>query len=237
MSSTNITGETVRQPVVFCDFDGTITMSDNIVAIMKHFKPEGAEEIIDEIVNGRVSIRKGVGDMFALFPSSMKDEIVKFVMESAGIRPGFAELLSYCMEAKIPFYVTSGGIDFFLLPLLSPFNIEPDHIYCNASDFNGDRIRIVWPHPCDEHCLTDCGMCKTRVIRSFPSDQYQRILIGDSITDFEAAKLADTIFARSHLATRCRETQVPFHEYETFHDVVGVLRRMFDETHLQEEKN
>ncbi|WP_199614886.1 2-hydroxy-3-keto-5-methylthiopentenyl-1-phosphate phosphatase [Paenibacillus alkalitolerans] len=231
----NRTAAKPKQPVVFCDFDGTITLSDNIVAIMRHFNPPGWESIVNDIVNGRKSIRKGVGEMFGLLPATMKDEIARYVKETAGIRPGFAELLELCRIESIPFYVTSGGIDFFLLPLLEPYDIEPDHIYCNSADFGGPQIKILWPHPCDEHCTTDCGMCKTRVIRSFPKERYERILIGDSITDFEGAKLADIIFARSHLAARCRELGVTFHEYETFHDVIAVLRRLHTHHNEQEE--
>lgn len=221
---TNASVPTGKRPIVFCDFDGTITLSDNIVAIMKHFDPPGWQPIVDDIVAGRRSIRQGVGELFALFASDRREEMTRYVLESAGIRPGFAELLALCKEKDIPFYVTSGGIDFFLKPLLEPFDIAEDHIYCNAADFTRERIEIVWPHPCDEHCHTDCGMCKTRVIRRYPADSHYRILIGDSVTDFEGAKLADLIFARSHLAERCRELGLPFHAYDTFHDVIAVLR-------------
>ncbi|MCI3920341.1 2-hydroxy-3-keto-5-methylthiopentenyl-1-phosphate phosphatase [Paenibacillus sp. TRM 82003] len=215
---------TGKQPIIFCDFDGTITLSDNIVAIMKQFDPPGWQSIVDEIVGGRKSIRQGVGEMFALFPSDKQEEIKRYVLDTAGIRPGFAELLGLCKDKGIPFFVTSGGIDFFLKPLLEPFDIDDNHIYSNGADFSGERIEIVWPHPCDEHCDTDCGMCKTRVIRNYPKEAYYRILIGDSLTDFEGAKLADLIFARSHLSVRCRELGLPFHEYDTFHDVIDVLR-------------
>jgi 2-hydroxy-3-keto-5-methylthiopentenyl-1-phosphate phosphatase len=72
-------------------------------------------------------------------------------------------------------------------------------------------------------------MCKTRVIRRFPEDTHFRMLIGDSVTDFEGAKLADLVFARSHLATRCRELDLPHHEYDTFFDVIDVLRALTTE--------
>lgn len=215
---------TDKQPVVFCDFDGTITLSDNIVAIMRHFNPPGYEPILNEIVSGKKSIRQGVGEMFALLPSSMEKEVTDFVLNNAGIRAGFKELLETCKTRKIPFYVTSGGIDFFLLPLLAPFDIDPSHIYCNAADFTGPNIEIRWPHPCDDACDNDCGMCKTRVIRRFPKDQYYRMLIGDSLTDFAGAQLADLVFARSHLAQRCKELQLPHVEYDTFFDVIDVIQ-------------
>jgi 2-hydroxy-3-keto-5-methylthiopentenyl-1-phosphate phosphatase len=214
-----------KQPVIFCDFDGTITENDNIVAIMKHFQPPGWENIVEQIIGREISIKEGVGALFALLPTSNQEEIVHFAIENAKIRQGFQELLHYCEHRRIPFYVTSGGIDFFVYPLLQPFSLRPEQIYCNQSDFAGETIRIVWPHPCDEYCDNKCGMCKTRIIRSYDSDQYYRILIGDSITDFEGAKLADLVFARSHLLERCAETGIPYIPYETFYDVIEHLEK------------
>lgn len=212
-----------KKTILFCDFDGTITESDNIVAIMKHFNPPGWEDIVQELIDKKTTLRDCVGRMFDLFPSSMKEEIVSYAINNAVIRGGFPELLEYCRKHDIEFYVTSGGIDFFIYPLLAPYHIPNDHIFCNGSDFEGDRVTITWPNRCDDHCHADCGMCKTSIIRSFSSDEYQRILIGDSISDFEGAKLVDLVFARSHLIDLCKELNLPYHEFSTFHDVVAQL--------------
>lgn len=106
---------TAKKPVIFCDFDGTITNSDNIVAIMKHFKPMGYEPIMHQIVNGHMSIREGVGAMFALMPSKLKEDVISYVLGQAGIRQGFARFLDFVREQQIEFFVTSGGIDFLLI--------------------------------------------------------------------------------------------------------------------------
>lgn len=212
-----------RQPVIFCDFDGTITDNDNIIAIMKRFDPPGWSDIVPRILDRSISIREGVGAMFNLLPASRKEEIVRYAIDNAVIRQGFAELLDYCSEHHIEFYVTSGGIDFFVYPLLARFPIDPSHIYCNGSDFTGENIRIEWPNPCDEHCNVDCGMCKTTIIRRFPTDRYERILIGDSVTDFEGAKLAELVFARSYLVDKCEELKIPYIPFTTFHDVTNAL--------------
>jgi 2-hydroxy-3-keto-5-methylthiopentenyl-1-phosphate phosphatase len=211
--------------VLFCDFDGTITLSDNIVAVMKHFNPPGWEAIVKEIIGETKSIQQGVGEMFALLPSSMREEVTAYILNSAGIRDGFPELLEWCKEHEVPFYVTSGGIDFFIYPLLEPFGIPADHIYCNGSDFSGDFIWITWPHACDDACDNGCGMCKTTVIRKFPNDEYFRILIGDSITDFAGAKLADLVFSRSHLTDKCEQLGLPHIPFETFHDIIRHLNQ------------
>ncbi|EHB64467.1 MULTISPECIES: 2-hydroxy-3-keto-5-methylthiopentenyl-1-phosphate phosphatase [Paenibacillus] len=212
-----------KTPVIFCDFDGTITNNDNIVAIMKHFKPEGYEGIMKDTIERTISIREGVGRMFALFPSSMKEEITSFVLEHAGIREGFGAFLEYLKQESIEFFVTSGGIDFFVDPILKPYGIPADHIFCNGSNFEGDTIEITWPHPCKDSCTNDCGMCKVTVMDRFPADQYYRILIGDSLTDFEGAKQADLVYSRSTLTEQCRKLGVHHVPFETFTDIYADL--------------
>lgn len=214
-----------KKTVIFCDFDGTITITDNIVAIMKHFKPEGYEPIMEDTIKQRVSLREGVGAMFALMPSDLKDNIVNFVLNYAGIREGFQDLLRYLDQSDIEFNVTSGGMDFFIDPLLKPFGIPMDHIYCNSADFTGEHIEITWPHPCQSPCENGCGMCKTTVMRRYPEESYYRILIGDSLTDFEGAKIADLVYSRSWLTTKCEELGVPHVPYETFHDILKDLQQ------------
>jgi len=216
---------TAKKRIIFCDFDGTITVNDNIIAIIRHFNPEGWEPIAERVISQEMSIQEGVGQMFRLLPSSMQKEVVEFGISNARIRDGFADLLAYCKEEQIEFYVTSGGIDFFVYPILEPFGIPQDHIYCNGSDFSGDRIEITWPHPCDDQCNNKCGMCKTTIMRRFPVEQYERILIGDSVTDFEGAKLADVVFSRSHLTVKCKELGLPHHEYEDFHQIIHELKQ------------
>jgi len=214
-----------KQPIVFCDFDGTITENDNIIALVKHFEPPGWETIVKQTLNRECSVREGVGKLFSLLPTSRREEIVEYAVQQARIREGFAEFLKLCDEADIEFYVTSGGIDFFVYPILERFPIKRDHIYCNGSDFSGETIRITWPHACDDTCKNDCGMCKTRIMRQFPADRFYRIVIGDSVTDLEAAKLADLVFARSHLAEHCEKTKMPYIPYQTFHEITDYFQK------------
>ncbi|MGW9124681.1 2-hydroxy-3-keto-5-methylthiopentenyl-1-phosphate phosphatase [Paenibacillus chitinolyticus] len=213
-----------RQKIVFCDFDGTITVSDNIVAIMKHFDPPGWEAIVKRLVEERaISVRHAVGEMFRLLPSSRQQEVIQFAISNAVIRDGFSDFVAYCKQNGIKLLVTSGGIDFFVYPLLESFDIPREHIYCNGSSFEGETIEILWPHACDEHCGADCGMCKTSIIRSYPADDYERILIGDSVTDFQGAKLVENVYARSHLIELCEELKLPYVPFETFHDIIRDL--------------
>jgi len=133
---------TSKKKIIFCDFDGTITENDNIIAIIKHFKPDGWEEIAQKTIATEITIKEGVGSLFALLPASMQKEVVDYGIHNAKIRAGFPQFLEFCKQEQIEFYVTSGGIDFFVYPILAQYHIAEDHIYCNGSDFSRQHIEI-----------------------------------------------------------------------------------------------
>jgi 2-hydroxy-3-keto-5-methylthiopentenyl-1-phosphate phosphatase len=101
------------KPIIFCDFDGTVTESDNIIRMMEEFAPQGWEIIKDQILARQISINEGVGKLFSLLNSSLKEKLTAFAIENAKIRPGFREFVEFTRTEKIPLYIVSGGIDFF----------------------------------------------------------------------------------------------------------------------------
>ncbi|WNB90655.1 2-hydroxy-3-keto-5-methylthiopentenyl-1-phosphate phosphatase [Bacillus sp. NEB1478] len=212
------------QPVIFCDFDGTVTEKDNIVAIMEEFSPEGWQPIVNNILNESISIREGVGKLFSRISANKRNDIIQFVLTRSKIRDGFEEFINFTKKENIPLYIVSGGIDFFVHPVLEN-KLETEHIICNGSIFTKDFIEITWPNSCDEQCTNDCGCCKPSVIRNLEEKHphSQKIVIGDSITDLQAAKLADVVFARDYLIEKCKENSIPYTPFETFFDVIHAL--------------
>lgn len=217
-----------KNPIIFCDFDGTVTNKDNIINIMKEFAPPEWDAIKDDILGQNISIQEGVGKLFSLLPTSKKDEIISFVLAEAQIREGFAEFVQFTKERNIPLYIVSGGIDFFVHPLLEPY--EPfENVYCNEAEFSGENIKIIFPHKCDEDCTSKgCGCCKPSIIRKLATDEHTSIVIGDSITDLEAAKLADVVIARDFLIEKCEELNIPYEPFERFQDVIGIIESRLD---------
>jgi 2-hydroxy-3-keto-5-methylthiopentenyl-1-phosphate phosphatase len=212
--------------VIFCDFDGTVTEKDNIVAIMEEFAPDGWQPIVNDILNENISIREGVGKMFSRISSDKREEIIEFVLTRSKIRDGFQEFIDFTKQENIPLYIVSGGIDFFVHPVLKN-KLNPEQIICNHSDFSGGQIKITWPNKCDALCHNDCGCCKPSVIRKLENKYsgYQKIVIGDSITDLQASKLADVVFARDYLIEKCEENRIPYTPFETFFDVIHALEK------------
>ena len=58
---------------IFCDFDGTITTTDNIISLMKKFAPPEWNSVKDSILAQEISIKQGVGELFRLLPSSLRE--------------------------------------------------------------------------------------------------------------------------------------------------------------------
>lgn len=215
----------MNNPVIYCDFDGTITDSDNIIAVMKKFAPPGWETIKDQILSQQISISDGVGKLFSLLPTSKREEITAFAIENAKIRPGFREFVEFTRNVGIPLYIVSGGIDFFVYPILEDYGPFTG-IYCNESDFSGEGINILWPHECDSLCSNKCGCCKPSIIRKLNrhKDSF-KIVIGDSVTDLEAAKQADFVLARDFLLEKCSEWNLNHQGFTTFYDCMDEIKK------------
>lgn len=212
---------------VFCDFDGTITNNDNIMSIMEKFAPPEAEEVKNKILSQELSIQEGVSQLFQFIPTNLHDDIIQFLIETAEIRSGFHEFIQFVKKNNISFYVISGGMDFFVYPLLQGI-IPKEQIYCNETDFSAEFITVKWPHSCDDYCQNHCGLCKSSLIRKLSDTNDFHIVIGDSITDLQAAKQADKVFARDFLITKCEENHIAYTPFETFQDVQAELKLLLE---------
>lgn len=191
---------------------------------MKKFAPPNWEKIKDQILCREISINEGVGKLFAALPCNRKDEITKYVIENARIREGFAEFVEFVRAEEIPLYIVSGGIDFFVYPILERYG-PFEGIFCNEADFSGETIKILWPYDCDSNCDNDCGCCKPSIIRKLSKGENRfNIVIGDSVTDLEAAKQADFVLARDLLKEKCAEWGINHQGFSSFHDCIEAIK-------------
>ena len=209
-----------RPAAIFCDFDGTVTEEDLIIQVWRRFARDGWQEKVREMLDRRVSLKTGVPEIFAEIPSSLKEEIIEHAKGVVRFRAGFPEFLAFCREHGIPFNLVSGGIDFFVDPVIEPFRSLMDEVYTIPADLSGPTIRLQHPYPCES-----CGLCKARVLALHPPGF--RILIGDSVTDLHGALEADLVFARGRLQTMMREHGHPFEPFETFFDVRAALEEKY----------
>lgn len=92
------------KPVIYCDFDGTITESDNIIAIMKRFSPPNWEKIKDQILSREISISEGVGKLFSGLPSEKEMKLQSLQLKMPKYEKGFQNLLNL-PDKKISLFI------------------------------------------------------------------------------------------------------------------------------------
>ena len=209
-----------KTPIIFSDFDGTITEHDVIISIMEKFAPPEWIDIKNKILYERtVTLKAGVEKLFSLIESSKKNEITNFVKEKAKLREGFADFLNFCKEENIEFNVLSGGLDFHIEPVLEKFRNKLK-IFCNKANFSSKNIKIDYEYlPKNCTLCGDCGFCKIEVIEKYPKEKFIRILIGDSLTDLAASKVVDVVFARGDLIKYLEQEKISFIPFNDFHEV------------------
>lgn len=215
-----------KKPVIFSDFDGTITERDVIIMIMEKFAPPEWVQIKDKILYERsITLKDGVERLFSLIDSSKKKEIIDFVKKEAKPREGFIEFLDFCKNENIEFNVVSGGLDFFVNTVLGDYK-DKLKIFCNSGDFSSEKIKIDYKYlPKNCTLCGECGCCKIEIIQKYPKEKFIRLVIGDSLTDLAASKVADMVFARGDLIKYLEQEKISFIPFNDFHEVKNNYRK------------
>ena len=209
-----------QKRVVFCDFDGTITVEETFVAMLKHFSPKLSSQLMPEMYARRLSLRSGVRQLLESIPSECYGEIVEF---SRGrlMRPGLLELLDFLDEKKVDFAIVSGGLRIMVETVMGDLVHRASVIYAVDVDASGPRLQVNSEFEGDTELVS-----KVRVMDQHPAEE--QVAIGDSLTDFNMALQASSVFARDRLAEYLDEQQKPYTKWDNFFDVLESLSQKWN---------
>jgi 2-hydroxy-3-keto-5-methylthiopentenyl-1-phosphate phosphatase len=209
-----------QKRVVFCDFDGTITVEETFVAMLKHFAPELSSQLMPEIYARRLSLRSGVRQLLESIPSECYGEIVEFSRGKL-MRPGLVELLDFLDERKVDFAIISGGLRIMVETVMGDLVHRASVIYAVDVDPSGPRLQVNSEFEGDTELVS-----KVRVMGQHPAEE--QVAIGDSLTDFNMALQASSVFARDRLAEYLDEQQKPYTKWDNFFDVLKSLSQKWN---------
>ncbi|UJR31940.1 hypothetical protein I4U23_019413 [Adineta vaga] len=210
-----------RSSIVFCDFDGTITASETFVGVLKHFAPDLSNELIPKILSKEITIRQGVRQILESISSSVyPDEFLKFVQDLP-IRSGLPKLIDYLDSENIPFAVVSGGLRCLVETILRRENLleRCAKVYAIDIDKSNEKLKVITEWESGSELVA-----KVNVIKHECQNQERIIVIGDSITDLNAARYADIVFARDGLCKYLTEENISFIEWDDFEDIQNKLQ-------------
>ncbi|BAY21891.1 HAD-superfamily hydrolase [Calothrix sp. NIES-2100] len=205
--------------IVFCDFDGTITVEETFVAVLKKFAPELSAKLLPEMYARRLTLRQGVRQILESIPSSRYTEILEFT-QTQPIRPGFVELLDFLEFQGVPLVVVSGGLQGMVETVLDRLVERVHAIHAVDVETNGSHLKVLSQYEGGTELIA-----KVEVMSQYPA--YQKIAIGDSLTDLNMALQASVIFARDRLAEYLDEQKKPYIRWDNFSQIRDYLANLW----------
>jgi 2-hydroxy-3-keto-5-methylthiopentenyl-1-phosphate phosphatase len=206
-----------RKQTVFCDFDGTITVEETFVGMLKHFAPELSAQLMPQMYARKLSLRSGVRQLVESIPTDRWGEIVEFSRGKL-MRPGLVELLDFLDAKRVHFVIVSGGLRLMVETVMGDLVQRASAVYAVDVDASGPRLQVNSEFEGDEELVS-----KVRVMELYGASE--QVAIGDSLTDFNMALQASEVFARDRLAEYLDEQQKPYFKWDNFFDVLEILSK------------
>ncbi|VXD22184.1 HAD-IB family phosphatase [Planktothrix paucivesiculata] len=207
-------------PIIFCDFDGTITAEETFVAMLKEFAPDKAAQIMPLLYRQEMTLREGVRTMLESIPSRCYPEIIEF-SKTKKIRPGFVEFLDFLNTQEVPFILVSGGVRVMVETVLGDLTQKIDGMYAVDLDTSEEYFKVNSEFEADTELVA-----KVKVMELYPNPE--KIVIGDSITDLNMALATPLVFARDRLAKYLDEYQKPYINWTDFFDITDHLSQKWN---------
>ena len=213
----------MKKTIVFSDFDGTITLHETFVDLLKKFSSPGlADRLMAQMYAQTLTLRKGVTQLLESIPSDQYLNIIEF-SKTHPIRSGFPEFLDFLESHDVPCIVVSGGVRIMVETVLEEFKPRLAGLHAVDLDASGDYFNVI-PNYAGETEL----VAKVNIMAKYEFDQ--SIAIGDSITDFNMAMAADLVFARDRLAKYLDEQGKSYVPWNDFFEIRDYLDRYWSDT-------
>src|SRR2546423_10401700 len=215
----------VTTPVVFLDFDGTITRHDVVDVILETYADERWIEIERQWRAGRIGSRDCLRAQMALVRATREE--LDALVDSIEVDLGLAPLLETCARRRLAVNVVSDGFDYCIRrvlerPRLGLARLLPGVLVC-ASRLDFDlpgRLRLGSPY-FQETCEHGCATCKPALMGRLNGAGAPSVFVGDGLSDRDAAACADIVFGKSSLARYCRGGGIEHAAYEDLSQVAA----------------
>ena len=204
---------------VLTDFDGTITRTDVVEAILEEFAPATWWEIEEQHRARAIGTRETLARQVALLRVKRAD-LIRFVDAKVELDESFRDFAAFCRERGIPLEIVSEGLDFYVQYLLQKWGLAVP-VRTNRAIFEERGVRIEYPWA-DATC-TLCGTCKLLRLFELRTQGHRVVYVGDGHSDLCPAIEADLLFAKAELARLCEEEGITYTPFDRFSDVHRTL--------------
>jgi 2,3-diketo-5-methylthio-1-phosphopentane phosphatase len=199
---------------VFVDFDGTITDVDTFDALVRAVAGDAAWNAIDgPLLAGEITLREALARQAAALRLS-RAETLAFMVTHAHVDPAFGPFVDAVRAHGGVIRVVSSGIATVIHDALQRSNVDVE-VIANDVDFAPSGWTMTFVDPSDN------GHDKAAHVRTAQARGAHTVYIGDGISDFAAAVVADERFAKAGRALEayCRERAIPCISFTSFDEI------------------
>ncbi|HEY0427797.1 MAG TPA: MtnX-like HAD-IB family phosphatase [Pyrinomonadaceae bacterium] len=227
---TEIFSESIS-PILFLDFDGTVSRRDVIDAILEEFADERWLETEEEWLAGKIGSRECLHRQFS-FVQAAPEELNEF-LDTLELDEGFLPLLRFCSESGVAVHIVSDGFENYIRRMIQKASLNPPlaenvKVWSNRLiPHSKNRWRTVFPY-FEKVCADGCATCKPAVMRLNNFCDAPSIFVGDGLSDRFAAQTANVVFAKKKLADFCLQNRIPQTAYNSLKQVAESLDQAYE---------
>jgi len=206
----------MKDCVVFCDFDGTITKEDTVCRFLDLYAEKEWRNLEDLCIEGKLSPRVCMEKQLSLVKPPAEFQMKSFI-NNLEIDETFISFFKYVRELGVEFNIVSDGLDYFIQAILSRYSLKGIKVFSNKLVFDNGNLIPSFPFYHDS-CKRGSGVCKCSLLEKYKKTK-KTVYIGDGVSDYCASGTADFLFAKKRLASYCTENKIPFTKFEFFSDI------------------
>jgi 2-hydroxy-3-keto-5-methylthiopentenyl-1-phosphate phosphatase len=205
---------------ISCDFDGTITTTDTVFALLTEFAEPQWLEIEDDWRAGRFGSRECLAQQTKLL--RIQPDKLDAYLDDVAVDPDVKGFFDDCFTRGLPVTVVSDGYDWAIRRVLSRIGVRGVPIIANRLVHIGDdRWAVLFPHAA-QNCGS--GVCKCAAANA----QALMVHIGDGRSDVCVSDLADVVFAKGHLLESRNARGLDSTPFERFSQIRAFLPELAD---------
>jgi len=206
--------------IIQCDFDGTIITNNMSLLLREKFATGDWWQIENDYLRGYLTVEQSNKLQYVLIKEP-KEKLQEFVCQHIEVRPGFLEFARYCQDTGIPLVIVSSGLDFYIETVLIQIGMRNLELHCGQTSFGKDGIIVSYTGP--EGNIINEGF-KKKYLAWLKKRDNNIIYIGDGLSDLEAARNADYVFATGHLLRLLSTDSIACSAFSDFYDLLAQLQ-------------
>jgi 2,3-diketo-5-methylthio-1-phosphopentane phosphatase len=209
---------------VYCDFDGTVTCTDGVDAVLEALADPGWRDFEALWVRGEIGSKECLTRQMPLVQGGWNAALE--VLSDVAVDPTFPGFAAWCRKHDIPLRIVSDGFDRIIRYTFDREDLRIDEVHANSLREEYGRLVPEFPHSAPG---CGAGLCKCRVMEA-GDPKARKIMIGDGLTDLCCSRKADTVFAKGTLIRLLREEGIPCIPFEDFESITKSLQSFVEPT-------